>query len=138
MNTKIHKKLNELSINLMKAAKREDEKTFYQFYDELKTLCFDNQNDKHNNHPEQWETLADFTDELEDAIGFYKVALALAVESDDREFMASINYAMGSMYKEAGYKQDALDCAQHAKECMSRVHDKVLLEEIDQLLAELV
>ena len=41
------------------------------------------------------------------------------------------------MYKDAGYKQDALDCAQHAKESMSRVHDKVLLDEIDQLLAEL-
>ena len=91
MNTKIHKKLNELSINLMKAAKREDEKTFYQFYEELKTLCVDNQDDSNKNNPEQWETLADFTDELEDAIGYYKVALALAVESNDREFIASIN-----------------------------------------------
>jgi len=137
MNTKIHKKLNELSINLMKAAKREDEKNFYQFYGELKSLCFDNQDDKSKNHPEQWETLADFTDELEDAIGFYKVALELAMASDDREFIASINYAMGTMYKEAGYKQDALDCAQHAKDSMSRVHDKVLLDEINQLLEAL-
>ena len=137
MNTKIHKKLNELSVNLMKAAKREDEKTFYQFYDELKSLCFEHQGDASKNHPEQWETLADFTDELEDAIGFYKVALALAVEMNNHEFMASINYAMGTMYQEAGYRQDALDCAQHAKESMVRVHDKVLLDEIEQLLAEL-
>ncbi len=137
MNTKIHKKLNELSINLVKAAKRDDEKTFYQFYGELKTLCTDNQEDVHNNHPEQWETLADFTDELEDAIAYYKVALALAVEMKDKEFIASINYAMAVMYNDAGYHQDALDCALHAKQSMKRVHDKVLLEEIDDLLAQL-
>ena len=113
------------------------QKTFYQFYGELKSLCSDNQEDAHKNHPEQWETLADFTDELEDAIAYYKVALALAVEMKESEFIASINYAMAVMYNDAGYHQDALDCAQHAKQNMKRVHDKVLLEEIDDLLAQL-
>ncbi len=137
MNTKIHKKLNELSINLVKAAKKNDEKTFYLFYGELKALCIDNQEDIHKNNPEQWETLADFTDELEDAIAYYKIALALAVETKDHQFIASINYAMAVMYNDAGYQQDALDCVQHAKRSMKRVHDKVLLEEIDDLLTQL-
>ena len=137
MNTKIHKKLNDLSISLMKAAKREDEKTFYQFYDELKALCLDNEADKTKNHPEQWETLADFTDELEQAITYYNVALALASDPKDHEFIASINYSMATMYNDAGNTEAALTCAQSAKSSMKRVHDKVLLEEIDQLLENL-
>ncbi len=137
MNTKIHKKLNDLSINLMKAAKREDEKTFYQFYDELKALCLDNEADKTKNHPEQWETLADFTDELEQAITYYNVALALASDPKDHEFIASINYSMATMYNDAGNTEAALTCAQSAKASMKRVHDKVLLEEIDLLLENL-
>jgi len=137
MNTKIHKKLNDLSISLMKAAKREDEKTFYQFYDELKALCLDNEADKTKNHPEQWETLADFTDELEQAITYYKVALTLASDPKDHEFIASINYSMATMYNDAGNTEAALTCAQSAKASMKRVHDKVLLEEIDLLLENL-
>jgi tetratricopeptide (TPR) repeat protein len=137
MNTKIHKKLNDLSVSLMKAAKREDEETFYQFYDELKALCIDNQADETKNHPEQWETLADFTDELEQAMTYYNVALALASDPKDHEFIASINYSMATMYNDAGNTEAALTCAQNAKGSMKRVHDKILLEEIDQLLESL-
>ncbi len=137
MNTKIHKQVNALSIDLLKAAKRKDEQSFYSLYDELKALCFDNESDEVKNHPEQWETLADFTDEMEDAITYYKVALKYAQQINSSEFIASINYAMGVMYKDAGYAQDAHTCALLAQEKMARVHDNVLKEEIEQLLTDI-
>ena len=137
MNTKIHKKLNELSINLMKAAKREDEKAFYPLYDELKALCFDNQNDSVMNHPEQWETLADFTDELDQAIEYYQVALKYSEEKKLPEFIASINYSMAVMLKDHGQSAQALECVQNANAKMKRVHDTVLQDEIDLLIREL-
>lgn len=137
MNTKIHKKLNELSINLMKAADRQDEEKFYPLYDELKTLCFDNESDPVKNHPEQWETLADFTDELDQAIEYYQVAIKYSQTLKLPEFMASIHYSMAVLYKDHHQAAQALECVNTANANMKRVHDKVLQEEIDQLIREL-
>ena len=137
MNTKIHKKLNELSISLMKAADRQDEKKFYPLYDELKTLCFDNESDPVKNHPEQWETLADFTDELDQAIEYYQVAIKYAQALKLPEFIASIHYSMAIMYKDNSQAVLALECANTANANMKRVHDKVLQEEIELLIKEL-
>ncbi|NQX92886.1 MAG: SDR family oxidoreductase [Flavobacteriales bacterium] len=48
----------------MKAASVEDIAQFSSLYAELKAICVDNENtDK--DHPVQWETLADFTEELD-------------------------------------------------------------------------
>ena len=109
MNTKIHKKLNELSINLMKAADRQDAEKFYPLYDELKALCFDNESDPVKNHPEQWETLADFTDELDQAIEYYQVALKYAAPLKSGEFKASIHYSMAVLYKDHNQAALALE-----------------------------
>jgi tetratricopeptide (TPR) repeat protein len=137
MNTKIHKKLNELSINLMKAADQQDEKTFYCLYDELKALCFDNESDSLKNHPEQWETLADFTDELTKAIEYYQVASKYAKALKLPEFMASIHYSMAVLYKDHKQVKQALECANTANANMKRVRDHVMQDEIDQLITAL-
>jgi tetratricopeptide (TPR) repeat protein len=137
MNTKMHKKLNELSINLMKAAKRQDESAFYPLYDELKALCFDNEKDTVKNHPEQWETLADFTDELDQAIEYYQVAIKYAQELKLPEFIASIHYSMAVMYNDHEQTDLALECANTANDNMKRVHDQVLQDEINQLISDL-
>ena len=137
MNTKIHKKLNELSINLMKAADRQDAEKFYPLYDELKALCFDNESDPVKNHPEQWETLADFTDELDQAIEYYQVAIKYALVVKMPEFVASINYSMAVMYRDHDQLALALECANTANANMKRVHDQLLQDEINQLIEEL-
>ena len=137
MNTKIHKKLNELSISLMKAADRQDEEKFYPLYDELKALCFDNESDPVKNHPEQWETLADFTDELDQAIEYYQIALKYAAPLKSGEFKASIHYSMAVLYKDHNQAALALECVNIANASMKRVHDEILQEEIDQLIREL-
>ena len=74
INTKIYKAVYELAEKLMRAADKEDREAFDSLYAELKAICIENENtDK--DHPEQWETLADFTEELDDALVGYEKAL---------------------------------------------------------------
>ena len=78
INTKIYKSVYSLSEKLMAAARKDNAEVFESLYAELKTICLDNENtDK--DHPEQWETLADFTEDLEEAVIGYKKALELSL-----------------------------------------------------------
>ena len=82
INTKIYKAVYNFSEKLMAAANRNDQKAFDRLYDELKALCLEHQN-SNKDHPEQWETLADFTEDLSDAVLIYQKALdkATAINS---------------------------------------------------------
>ena len=63
MNAKIYKKVLSLTDNLLVAAEQKNQQRFDDFYSQLKLLCEEHENtDK--DHPVQWETLADFTDDL--------------------------------------------------------------------------
>ena len=70
INTKIYKAVYQLSEKLMEAANKDDRHTFDALYKELNTLCIEHE-DTPKDHPEQWETLADFTEELADALVIY-------------------------------------------------------------------
>ena len=60
INTKIYKAVYELAEKLMKAAAKDDRATFEALYAELEAICTEHENTE-KDHPEQWETLADFT-----------------------------------------------------------------------------
>ena len=63
MNTKIYKAVLSLTDDLLAAAQEENQVKFDGYYNTLKQLCEEHANtDK--DHPVQWETLADFTDDL--------------------------------------------------------------------------
>ena len=73
MNTKIYKRVLFLADHLMAAAQEKNQTKFDGFYSELKELCEAHENtDK--DHPVQWETLADFTDDLVLAVTIYEHA----------------------------------------------------------------
>ena len=78
MNTKIYKSVLNIAGEMMDAANEEDRETFDALYAKLKSICIDNEN-TNKDHPVQWETLADFTEELEDAVAGYEKALGKAV-----------------------------------------------------------
>ena len=77
MNTKLYKKVHSLATEMLLAADEEDDQRFVDYYQELKTLCEEYQ-DKAENHPVQWETLADFTEDVTEAMGLYDKALTFA------------------------------------------------------------
>lgn len=136
INTKIYKAVYELAEKLMRAADKEDREAFDSLYAELKAICIENENtDK--DHPEQWETLADFTEELDDALVGYGKALEKAVAINSKEHMSSIALSMAKLQMELGQTEAAIQSLQNAKASANKVHDEELKAEIDELLVTL-
>lgn len=137
INTKIYKSVYTLSEKLMNAANKKDQTEFKSLYAELKAICIDNENtDK--DHPEQWETLADFTEELEEAVTGYEKALAKAVAIDSKDHLSSIAYSMATLQVELGQTDTAIKNLQEAKINAQEIIDTNLPREIDQLLKKLL
>ena len=136
MNTKIYKHVHSLAKDLMQAVHRKNQTRFDECYAELKQVCEDNENtDK--DHPVQWETLADFTDDLELAISIYDKALVKAEAINSKDFLSSIAFAIASLQVELGDKASAITQLKNAKINSNKIADKDLKAEILALLEEL-
>ncbi len=136
MNTKIYKRVLSLTDSLMSAVQQKNQKRFDGFYLELKKLCEDNENtDK--DHPVQWETLADFTDDLALAVTIYQQALVKAEAINSKDFCSSIGYSIASLKVELGDKTGAIEHLEKAKISSNKIVDKQLKAEIHDLLEKL-
>ncbi len=132
-----YKSVYSLSEKLMAAARKDNAEVFVSLYAELKTICSDNENtDK--DHPEQWETLADFTEDLEEAVIGYKKALEKATTINSKDHMSSIAFSMASLQLELGDIVAATQNLQDAKISANKIADKDLKKEIDELLETLL
>ena len=136
MNTKIYKHVHSLAKDLMQAVHRKNQIRFDECYAELKKVCDDNE-DTDKDHPVQWETLADFTDDFELAISIYDKALAKAEAINSKDFLSSIAFAIASLQVELGDKVSAIEHLKNAKINSNKIADKDLKAEIDALLEEL-
>ncbi|MFT6267536.1 MAG: cell division protein FtsL [Alphaproteobacteria bacterium] len=137
INTKIYKSVYRLSEKLMEAANIDNREAFDSLFAELKAICDDNENtDK--DHPEQWETLADFTEELEDAVAAYAKALEKAIAVNSKDHMSSIAFSMATMQIQIGQTDAAIKNLQDAKISANKIEDKDLKVEIDELLKTLL
>jgi hypothetical protein len=136
INTKIYKTVYQLSEKLMDAANEENRDAFEALYAELQSICIDNENTP-KDHPEQWETLADFTEELEDAILGYAKALEKAVVVNSKDHLSSIAFSMAKLQLELGQTEAAIKNLQDAKVSANKIADRELKEEIDDLLETL-
>ena len=135
MNTKLYKKVHTQAIEMLKAADSEDDANFQRLYEELKELCEEHE-DTEKNHPVQWETLADFTEDEALALDIYTKALDYAQAIEARDYMASICYAMALIYKENDAEQ-ALKSAKQAATHAENIEDKELQREIRALVKSL-
>lgn len=136
INTKIYKAVYELAEKLMKAADKEDREAFDALYAQLQAICTENEStDK--DHPEQWETLADFTEELGDALAVYEKALEKAVAINSKDHMSSIAFSMATLQVELGQTDAAINNLQNAQISANKIEDNDLKEEIDKLLETL-
>lgn len=136
MNTKIYKRVLFLTDHLMAAAQEQDQAKFDGFYAELKQLCEENENtDK--DHPVQWETLADFTDDLTLAITIYQQALVKAETINSKDFRSSIGFSIAALKVELDDKPGAIEYLEQAKISCNKIADKELKAEIHDLLEEL-
>ena len=136
INTKLYKAVYSLSEKLMAAAKKDDIEVFGSLYAELNAICLDNENTE-KDHPEQWETLADFTEDLKDAVAGYEKALQKAMVINSKDHMSSIAFSMATLQLELGETEAAVKNLQDAKVSANKIADKDLKKEIDDLLETL-
>lgn len=136
MNTKIYQSVYMLAEQLLEANNRRDQEAFDMLLAQLKSICFDNENtDK--DHPVQWETLADFTEDYDDALALYQKALDKATAINSKDYMSSIAFSMAVLQKELGQIDAAINNLQAAKISANKIEDKALKNEIYDLLVEL-
>jgi len=136
MNTKIYKHVHSLAKDLMQAVHRKNQVSFDQHYAELKQVCEDNE-DTDKDHPVQWETLADFTDDFDLAISIYEKALLKAQAINSKDFLSSVAFAIASLQVELGDTKGAIEHLKNAKINSNKIADKDLKAEIEDLLVEL-
>jgi hypothetical protein len=136
MNTKIYKQVLLLAGELMDAVQKKDQSGFEHCYQELKQVCDDNE-DSDKDHPVQWETLADFTDDLALAVTIYDKALLKAEAINSKDFRSSIGFSIASLKVELGDKVSAIEHLEKAKISSNKIVDKGLKAEIHDLLEEL-
>jgi len=136
MNTKIYKRVLSFTDSLMAAAEEQNQTKFDGYYLELKQLCKDNEN-TNKDHPVQWETLADFTDDLAIAIAIYEQALVKAEAINSGDFRSSIGFSIAALKVAVGDKTGAIEHLEKAKISCKEIVDKELKAEIHDLLEEL-
>ncbi|MFY0658754.1 MAG: tetratricopeptide repeat protein [Neptunomonas phycophila] len=137
LNTKLYKSVHTLAEQLVEAADKADRETFDALYTELKAICIENENTE-KDHPVQWETLADFTDEVDDAIAIYEKALGKAEAINEKDYMASIAYSIATLQLELGENKKAIKYLEEAKTNANKSEDLELKADIDKLLVSAV
>lgn len=137
INTKIYKAVYSLAEKLMEAARKNDQAEFDSLYAQLKVICTENENTDRD-HPEQWETLADFTEDLSAALVVYEKAQGKAHAINAKDHLSSIGLSMAKLQLELGQKEPAIKSLEEAKVSANKIEDKELKAEIDTLLAGLL
>jgi len=136
MNTKIYKRVLSLAESLLKAANKQDQVTFDALYAELESICKEHEGQE-KDHPVQWETLGDFTEDYAKAAKICRKALALADAIESADFQSSVALSLANMLIELGEKQEAKLVLQKAKLDCANIEDKALKNEIHDLLMSL-
>ena len=137
MNTKIYKSVYDLAEEPMKAASKEDQVAFDALYAELEGICIENESTE-KDHPVQQETLADFTEELEDAMTGYAKALEKSIAINSKDHISSVAYSMATLQIVLGQTEAAIENLQTAKTSSNKIEDKELKAEIEELLESLL
>jgi tetratricopeptide (TPR) repeat protein len=137
INTKIYRAIYNLAEDLLEADSKNDQARFDKLYAELKAICDDNENSD-KDHPEQWETLADFTADLDQALVIYDKALTKATAINSKDHMSSIAFSMAELQLELGQTEAAIKSLKQAKITANKIEDKEFKQEFDTLLTKLL
>ena len=137
MNTKLYKKVHTQAVELLKAADGGNDELFQQLYEELKGLCTENESVERMDHPVQWETLADFTEDSDQAKSYYLKALECAQNIKANDYLSSIYYALAQIECECKNNEGAAEFALLANKHAAKIPDKELKQEIRALLKSL-
>jgi hypothetical protein len=117
-------------VNSSESFDREGQRARYY---ELREIC-ESEIALGRGHPFLFETLADFTDDNQMAIGLYLKGLEIATGADAIAYRASLNFALAGRYKDIGDAKLAYKYALRANEEVAHLDDLDLRREISEFL----
>ena len=136
MKAPLYEEILSLSVEISNASTQDDSISRADAWKKLQKLCATNQ-DSPKDHPLQWEALADFTDDGDQAIEIYQIGLNIADKLNLNQHSASIYLAITERYQEFGESEKALEFASKANEFAQLTADEDLKTEISELLTNL-
>lgn len=136
MRPELYDPVHTLVLEIVNASAVGDTRAQWAAYQEIKALC-EGGEVAGNYHPFQWETLADFTNDISLALLFYEKALGYAVALGLNEYVASICLAMAESNVKLGNVAIARSLALQANEAAVSTDDLALRKEISELLLQL-
>ena len=125
-----------ISQSIASASAEDNEVLRTEACKELQKLCATNQNSP-KDHPLQWEALADFTEDGDQALDIYQVGLAIAEKLNLNEYRASIYLAIAQRYEEFEEIDKSLEYAEQACVCAQDIKSEELKIEIKDFLSHL-
>ncbi len=125
-----------ISQDIANASTAENDALRLEHCQKLQKLCATHQNSP-KDHPLQWEALADFTEDGDQAIDIYQVGLAIAEKLNLASYKASIYLAMSQRYQEFEEAEKALEQAQNAHALIDSIDNEEFKNEIIEVLAGL-
>lgn len=136
MKAPLYNEILDICQNIANASERDDEDARNSACGDLQKLCATNQ-DSTKDHPLQWEALADFTDDGDQAMDIYQIALAIAEKLKLATFIASVYLAMAQRQQEFEESSKALEYATMANAAAKTINSEELKQEIKEFLSTL-
>lgn len=134
MKAPLYNEILDICRNIANASANDDENARNSACAELQKLCATNQNSP-KDHPLQWEALADFTDDGDQAMDIYQIALATAEKLKLDTFLASVYLAMALRQQEFEEISKALEYANLANAAAQNISSVELKQEIQEFLS---
>jgi len=136
MKAPLFNEILKISQDLADASAKDDENLRTQHYQALIKLCANNDNSP-KDHPLQWEALADFTNDSEQALDIYQKGIASAEKLKLPNFIASIYLAMAERHREMAEHDQALTFANKANDLSESITNDELKSDISEFLQQL-
>lgn len=136
MNLEFHKQVFQLAESLLESANKEHARSFGEGYELLKQLCEQSEGTP-DNHPLQWEALADFTEDYVVARSYYEKSYGLALEIDADDHLSSVSLALALLSEDEGDVEQAYMLAKRASQHAVDISDQDLKDEVQVLLKHL-
>jgi tetratricopeptide (TPR) repeat protein len=137
MKAPLFDKILKLSQEIADASASENDELRLKAYTKLQELCQKSLGTK-NDHPLQWEALADFTDDGDIALDIYQIALEKAEKFELPQYSASVYLAMAQRYAEFEEKEKALAAANKAIELANSLENNETNQELQAEINELI
>ncbi|WP_206484106.1 hypothetical protein [Thalassotalea sp. G2M2-11] len=136
MKAPLFSEILEICQAIAQASSDNDDNQRTKQYQALIKLCAANENSP-KDHPLQWEALADFTNDSEQAIEIYQKGLVCAEKLNYADYIASIYLSMAQRYQEMELTDKAVQAATHSFDLIEQVENKELCSDISEYYQQL-